>query len=203
MALAATGKWVRGCGGTSRYLCACAPRKSGTSDGNNNKNTYLITRKHFPLLLVQNVNFHQHSIIQFHIQSTHGILLEALQKARISASERELQIPEEFKRLKAGSLKWLFQSWPLPKAAFSALAQFESAWSAKTAKKGKPESYKGTPNETSTSKQKTLSEERLHAVLDFLRSKNLAIRRLVKLPWLLTSKPGEYNSTILNSDCLD
>ncbi|CAL8143798.1 unnamed protein product [Orchesella dallaii] len=127
--------------------------------------------------------FHFQSIIQIQIQAKHGILLDALHKSRVSASELadlNLKIPDEIRRLKSGSLKWLFDVWPLPKKSLSGLTK------AYQIQQDEDDGKKGA---TRNKKPKTASEEQLHKAIDFLKSNNVAIRRLVKLPWLLTTDP--------------
>lgn len=155
--------------------------------------------------------FHHQNVIQFHIQqdgykgASGGILLEALQnvaktRVRVSSVAKDLreqyhnfQVPDELHRLKYGGgsfKKWLFDVWLCGgnKKNYSALT---------TIKKALLDQQVGDDDEAArkvvSKNQKFLrsaSEQQLFDVLDYLKAKDIAIRRLIKLPWLLTCDPA-------------
>lgn len=204
MALSVTRNFLRG--GTSNYPTVVSVLGFGESSSRFQRRGHksLCKRGRASIALPQNfyiqtANFHHKNIIQFYIQTAHGILLEALQKSRTNVSpveeipeELESKIPVELKRLKAGSLRWLFQVWPMPtKLLNSSKSEGTNADKGDDGNEFDPSNGKKWPKYLR--KTGKGHSDQLNAVVDYLKGKNIAIRRLIKLPWLLSADPGREN----------
>lgn len=154
--------------------------------------------------------FHHQNVIQFHIQqdgykgASGGILLEALQnvaktRVRVSSVAKDLreqyynfQVPDELHRLKYGGgsfKKWLFEIWLSGgnKKNYSALTTIKKALDQQV---GDDDEAARKVVSKSQKFLRSASEQQLFDVLDYLKANDIAIRRLIKLPWLLTSDPA-------------